>query len=191
MTRSDEQLLEAVRAGDRGARDELVRRHAASVHKFAVKLCREPEDARDVSQETLLGAARGLDQFRGESSLTTWFYALARSFCIKKRRSSKFAPRETLSLERTSEVENVADPAASPDEAAARLELAATLERAIAALQPAQREVLVLRDVEGLAAAEVAEIVGVSVAAVKSRLHRARADVKREVQRLMDGRSGE
>ncbi len=183
MERSDQELLEALRAGDRAALAELVERHAPAVYRFTSRMCREPEDAKDVLQDTLLSAARGLGDFRGDSSLTTWFYAVARSFCIKKRRKSKFAPAETVSLE-SGEAVQLADASLSPDEAAAGRELGAALDRAISELDPDYREVLVLRDVEGLTAPEVAKVVGASVAAVKSRLHRARAEVRARLEPL-------
>ncbi len=178
MPRSDQDLLDSVRAGDREALAELVERHAPAVYRFATKMCRQPEDAQDVLQDTLLSAARGLGDFRGDAALSTWFYTVARSFCIKRRRSSKFAPVQTVSLEHSREAEHVPTPHVPPDEAAAGRELGLGLERAIAALDPEQREVLLLRDVEGLTAQEVSEIVGASVGAVKSRLHRARASVR-------------
>jgi RNA polymerase sigma-70 factor (ECF subfamily) len=141
-------------------------------------MCRDPEDAKDVLQETLLAAARGLREFRGGSSLSTWLYTVARSFCIKKRRTSKFAPREVLSLDEPGAVQSATSHEKGPEEAASERELAALLDEAIAGLDPANREVLVLRDVEGLTAPEVAQVLGVSVDAVKSRLHRARAEVR-------------
>lgn len=178
MTRSDQELLDQVRDGDREALAELVERHAPAVYRFAARMCRQPDDAKDVLQETLLSAARGLGEFRGDAALTTWFFAVARSFCIKHRRTSKFAPSETLSLEHSREASQVADRQLAPDEIVAGRELGRGLERAISALDAEQREVLLLRDVEGLSAQEVAEVVGASVGAVKSRLHRARAAVR-------------
>jgi RNA polymerase sigma-70 factor (ECF subfamily) len=178
MEPADEALLNAIRAGDDDALASLLARCAPQIYRFGVKMCRDTEDARDVLQETLLTAARRLREFRGESSLSTWLYAVARSFCVKMRRGSKgAAARETVPLEHA-EAAHTAAPGRGPDDAAADRELRSKLERAIAALDPASREVLVLRDVEGLTAPEVAEVLGVSVDAVKSRLHRARADVR-------------
>jgi RNA polymerase sigma-70 factor (ECF subfamily) len=103
---------------------------------------------------------------------------VTRSFCIKKRRRSRFAPAIEASLEDTPEVGRVKVPAPTPEEDLAGREVATALDRAIAALDPAHREVLLLRDVEGLSAAEVASVLGVRVEAVKSRLHRARVAVR-------------
>jgi RNA polymerase sigma-70 factor (ECF subfamily) len=182
MNRDDEDLLAAIRAGDDAAMGALLTRHAPAIYRFGVKMCRDPEDAKDVLQETLLAAARGVREFRGASSLSTWLYTVARSFCIKKRRTSKFAPRETVSLDDQASSVQPHAPEKGPEETASDNELTALLDRAIASLDPANREVLVLRDVEGLTAPEVAEVLGVSVDAVKSRLHRARAEVRARLE---------
>ncbi len=184
---ADNLLLERARAGDHQALETLLERHQAQVYRFGMKMCRDPEDAQDVLQDTLLSVARGVRDFRGASSISTWLYAIARSFCIKKRRRSKFAPDEerSLDVEMTAEGRQLADPAQSPDEALAGKEVERALEQAIHALEPMYREVLLLRDVEGLTAAEVAEVIGVSVQAVKSRLHRARLSVRAQVAPLL------
>jgi RNA polymerase sigma-70 factor (ECF subfamily) len=184
----DHQLLERARAGDRAALETLLERHQAQVYRFGLKMCRDPEDAKDVLQDTLLAMARGVRDFRGASSISTWLYTVARSFCIKKRRRSKFAPAEDRSLDtdETPAVRSLADPAKSADEVLAGKRVEHALELAIDALEPMYREVLVLRDVEGLTAPEVAEVLGVSVQAVKSRLHRARLSVRAHVAPLLE-----
>jgi RNA polymerase sigma-70 factor (ECF subfamily) len=182
MAQTDQQLLEAVRAGDRGATGTLLERHQARVFRFGLKMCRDEEDAKEILQETLLSAARGLPDFRGASSVSTWLYTIARSFCIKRRRTSKFAPDEIVSLEEQAEaVGEVADVRRTPEENVAGRQLRTVLDDAIGGLEPMYREVLVLRDVEGLSAAEVAEVLGITVEAVKSRLHRARIAVRERV----------
>ncbi len=179
---SDEALLEAVRAGDRRALETLLERHESGVYRFGMKMCRQEEDAKDVLQETLLAAARHLSDVRGASSVTTWLYTVARSFCIKKRRTSKFAPQQVESLDAQREAaSDVADPRRGPEEDAAGRQLQGVLDDAIGSLEPMYREVLLLRDVEGLSAPEVADIMGLSVEAVKSRLHRARVAVRERV----------
>src|SRR5581483_2651932 len=89
-TPSDERLLADARAGDKQALETLLERHQAQVYRFGMKMCRNPEDAKDVLQETLLAMARSVRDFRGASSISTWLYTIARSFCIKKRKRSKF-----------------------------------------------------------------------------------------------------
>jgi RNA polymerase sigma-70 factor (ECF subfamily) len=182
MPESDHGLVQAAREGDRRALEKLLERHQGAVYRFGMKMCGEAEDAKDVLQETLFAAARTLPDFRGASSVSTWLYTIARSFCLKKRRTSKFAPERIESLEAHEEASSqVPDARRSPEEDAAGRQLRAVLDAAIAALDPSNREVLLLRDVEGLSAAEVAEVLGISVEAVKSRLHRARVAVRERV----------
>jgi RNA polymerase sigma-70 factor (ECF subfamily) len=183
----DQRLLRAAREGDGPALEQLLTRHQPRIYGFGLRLCRDPEDAADVLQETLLAMARSVHDFRGASSLSTWLFTIARSFCIKKRRRSKFAPRTVVSLEALpdAERERLVAAVASPEETAANRELGAALERAIASLGPAHRDVLVLRDVEGLSAPEVGEVLGLSPEAVKSRLHRARLSVRDRLSPLL------
>jgi RNA polymerase sigma-70 factor (ECF subfamily) len=177
---TDDELLEAVRTrNDRKALEALLERHQGAIWRFGMKMCRDPEDAKDVLQETMLAAARTARDFRGTSRVSTWLFAIARSFCIKKRRRSKFAPDEPVSLdERSERAADVAASAPAPDEVASSRELSAALDRALGELEPSQHEVLILRDVEGLSAAEVAEVLGLSIDAVKSRFHRARVALR-------------
>jgi RNA polymerase sigma-70 factor (ECF subfamily) len=181
----ERELLAQARAGRKDALEALLERQEGRVLRFARRLCRHREDAEDVLQESLLAAARGLSRFRGEASISTWLFAIARSFCIKKRRRSVFAP-VTLSLEGEARVaaRSVRSPDRSPHQALEARRLEAALDQAIAALPRPYREVLLLRDVEGLSAAEVGEVTGLSVPAVKTRLHRARERVRARLSPL-------
>ena len=180
----DAPLLEAAQHGDREAISSLLARHQAQIYRFGLKLCRHPDDAKDVLQETMLSAARNLPGFRGQASLSTWLYTIARSFCAKRRRRSKFAPEAELSLEHPAlAAEQLPDHVTlEPEAALAAKQRARALRDAVDTLSPAYKDVLVLRDMEGLTANEVAEVLGVRVEAVKSRLHRARKAVR---ERLM------
>jgi RNA polymerase sigma-70 factor (ECF subfamily) len=180
---TDERLLTAARQGDRDALEALLLRYQSHVYRFGMKMCGDPEDAKDILQDTLLAMARTVRDFRGASSLSTWLYTIARSFCIKKRRRSKFAPRADQSLETVLETEGtqLRHPGPGPEEDLAIRQVETVLAQAIAALDPMYREVLVLRDIEGLTAPEVAEVLGIGVDAVKSRLRRARLTVRERV----------
>jgi RNA polymerase sigma-70 factor (ECF subfamily) len=184
VPRTDEELLAALRSGDDHAMAQLLERYAPAVNRFGAKMCRDPEDARDIVQDTLLAAARGLHDFQGASSLSTWLFTIARSFCIKKRRRRVGEPAEMVSLE-GDDARAIMAAAQAPDEAAGDHEIGQALEAAVAALEPMYREVLVLRDIEGLTAPEVATVLGVSVDAVKSRLHRARLAVRGRLAPLL------
>ncbi|MET0793811.1 MAG: sigma-70 family RNA polymerase sigma factor [Polyangiaceae bacterium] len=184
MPDADQQLLDRARSGQRDALEQLLGDYQARVYRFGMKMCRDPEDAKDVLQETLLSAARNVRNFRGGSSVSTWLYTIARSFCVKKRREGKFGPKEAAtSLD--SEAEQVADPSSIADETLASKQVEQALEDAIGRLDPMYREVLLLRDVEGLTAPEVARVTGASVQAVKSRLHRARLMVRAHIAPLL------
>ncbi len=181
----DDALLQAAQGGDAAALDDLLKRYQPQIIRFGMKMCRDPEDAQEILQETLFAAARTLRGFRGASSLSTWLYTIARSFCIKRRRRGVLAP-EVVSLDSESSGALAApDLAPDPERSLADREVGAALEAAIASLDPGHREVLLLRDVEGLPAAEVAQVTGLSVPAVKSRLHRARATVRDRLAPLL------
>lgn len=177
---AESNLVERAQAGDDAALSKLVEVYAPKILRFGQKLCREPRDAEDVMQQTLLSLASHIGEFRGDSRLSSWLFSIARSHCIKLRtRGAAALPTE--SLDRPGfELE---EPAPNlPDEVAARGQLERALEAAIFTLDLPQREVLVLRDVEGLSAAEVAAVLGLSVDAVKSRLHRARQTLREKLE---------
>ena len=186
---TDEALLAASRQGDAAALEALLVRYQPHLYRFGLRMCGNVDDAGDVAQESLISMARSLRDFRGDSSVSSWLYTIARRFCIKKRRRSKFAPARVDSLDAPdiAAAQRLADPGPSPEQTATNRELATALTRAIDALDPAQREVLMLRDVEGLAAPEVAKVLGISVDAVKSRLHRARVAVRQELAPVLGG----
>ncbi|MBP6629935.1 MAG: RNA polymerase sigma factor [Kofleriaceae bacterium] len=157
----------------------MLARHASTIHRFARRRCGHGEDARDVAQETMLAAARGLGEFRGQAALSTWLYAITRSQCSRLRRRSVFAPPAPgPTLDAAAVRDHLVDPAPRADVALARRELDHLVQRAIDQLEPGARDVLVLRDVEGLSAPEVGVALGLTVEAVKSRLHRARLAVR-------------
>lgn len=180
--RTDAELLAASHGGDASATEALFVRYEGPIYRMALRMCRDPEDAKEVLQETLLAAARTLHDFRGDSAVGTWLYAIARSFCIKLRKRKSRGGGYDATDE---EVSAVVDPSALPDDAAAGHEVGIVLQRAIAELSRPYREVLVLRDVEGLTAPEVAAALGIGVDAVKSRLHRARVAVRDKVAPLL------
>lgn len=187
MTEIEHELLQTARAGVRRTLEALLDRHQATIYRFSMALCRDPEDAKDVLQDTLIAMARGIRDFQGASSLSTWLFTIARSFCIKKQRKSKFAPVEVCSIrgDIASEVAMLCDPAKQPDDALADKQIERAVEQAIRALEPSQREVFILRDIEGLTAPEVAATLKISAQAVKSRLHRSRLSVRAHLLPLL------
>jgi len=171
-------LIDRARAGDEAALTRLVESYAPRILRFGQKLCGTSADAEDVMQQSLLTVMSHIGDFRGDSHFTTWLFSIARNHCLKLHtRGDAAHAREPLET-----AERVTTPSRlAPDEAVSQEQLESALDGAIAALEPSQREVLVLRDVEGLSAAEVAEALGVSVDAVKSRLHRARKALREQL----------
>lgn len=157
------------------------------MYRFAHRLCGEPEAAKDLVQETFLNAYRGFGTFRGDAQISTWLYTIASRACLRMRRRRKGAPERELSLEEfipTSEGEfNLQIPidGLSPEAALQNKQLREALDAAINQLPKKYKMVLVLRDMEGLSAKEVGAIMGLNERAVKSRLHRARLFVRREL----------
>ena len=172
MPEPDAPLIAAAQAGDRRAIDELLARYEQRIYRFGLRMCGDEESAREVLQETMLAAFRNLPGFRGQASLSTWLYQIARSFCIKERRGARpMAPIET----------DLPDQTPSPDLQVQARQIGQALAAAIGELPSEQREVLVLRDVEGLSAQEAADVVGIEVGALKSRLHRARMALREKL----------
>ena len=183
--------------------DKLYRDHVDLLYRFANRLCGEAETAKDLVQETFLNAYRGLPKFRGDAQISTWLYTIAARACSRMRRKRKGEPERELSLEDfipTSEGEfrlQVPLEGQTPEEALQNKELRQALDEAINKLPKKYKIVLVLRDMEGLSAKEVATIVGLNERAVKSRLHRARLFVRQELsawgvadtQHVSDGQS--
>jgi RNA polymerase sigma-70 factor (ECF subfamily) len=185
---TDEELLAAIHQGDAGALEALLVRYQPHLYRFGLRMCGNEEDAGEVTQQSLISAARSLRDFRGDSSVSSWLYTIARRYCIKSRRRSKFAParEESLDAPGTGAAHRIADPAPGPEQIAADRELEVAVTRAIDSLEPPLREVLVLRDVEGLSAREAATVLGSTVDAVKSRLHRARVIVREKLAPVLD-----
>jgi RNA polymerase sigma-70 factor (ECF subfamily) len=169
MAATDAALIAAAKTGDRQALDALLARYEERIYRFGLRMCGDEESAREVLQETMIAAFRHLPGFRRQAALSTWLFQIARSFCIKERRGV----RPMVALDPA-----LADPAPTPEVHAHAREIGERLSAAIAELAPEQREVLVLRDVEGLSAEEAADVVGIDVGALKSRLHRARTALR-------------
>jgi RNA polymerase sigma-70 factor (ECF subfamily) len=174
-------LIERARAGDAVALGELLAQVAPSVHRFGMRMCRNAHDAEDVLQDALLAMATHLQDFEGRSSLSSWAFALTRSACARRRRGMKNRPASSAE-----DIPEEADRAPSPEQSASDRQLAGALSVALDALSDEYREVIQLRDIEGLSAAETAEAIGVSVDAVKSRLHRAREALREELRPVLE-----
>jgi RNA polymerase sigma-70 factor (ECF subfamily) len=180
----DQALLARARDGDAHAMEQLLAKYELRVYRFGLRMCGNEDDARDILQETLLAAFKNLRTFRGDSQVSTWLYQIARSFCIKQRRRLEGQPAEHEPVEAQEARQVVADTPPGDLSTHAR-EVGALLQAAIETLRPDHREALVLRDVEGLSAEEAAEVVGIEVSALKSRLHRGRLELREKLAAVL------
>jgi RNA polymerase sigma-70 factor (ECF subfamily) len=175
------ELVDAAQSGDRAAFDELVRRTYVDTYTLAFRLTSHEEDARDVVQEAYLRAWKGIGRFRGDAQFSTWLYRItanAASSHVQKRRRQRTVPLEDAHDPAETRLESLPETVA---ESTAGLE---QLAEALARLPDTLRQIIVLKDVYGLSHEAIAQETGVSVAAAKVRLHRAR---KRLRDLLYDG----
>jgi RNA polymerase sigma-70 factor (ECF subfamily) len=176
---TDAWLVTRCAAGDRGAFDELVGRHGPALYRFASRYCGARQDAEDAVQDGLLAAWRGAATFRGEAAVRTWLFQVVIHACRRGSRRRSGEPASHAGLE---DAEGLPSDAEGAEELVASRQTAAVLERALAELPEESREVLLLRDVEGLTGEEAAGVLGLSLAAMKSRLHRGRLELKERVE---------
>jgi RNA polymerase sigma-70 factor (ECF subfamily) len=173
-------LIQAINAGQVDKFPDLVKRYEQKLYNFSLRMCRDHSDAEDMVQDTFLNVIKYLKDFRYETKFKNWLYKVAASTCIKKRRRSKFAPEKELSLEEfrpadeAEASERVPEWALMPLDKLLNEELSSVIHRGIISIPKKYRMVIVLRDLEGFSTAETAEILNLSPANVKVRLHRAR-----------------
>jgi RNA polymerase sigma-70 factor (ECF subfamily) len=177
---SDPILLEKIKTGDYQAFEALVTRYESKVYRLAIRMLRNPQDAEDALQDIFLQVHRGLPGFEGRSAFSTWLFRLATNVCLMKIRHRETEPSKLLPLEdylprqEDGEIPQMVDWTTRPEEALLSKESREKMMGALEKLPPEYRAVFVLRDMEGFSNAETGESLGISVAAVKSRLHRAR-----------------
>lgn len=180
---SEELLIEKAKSGDRAALAELVKQYEKTVFNFAFKICRDRDKAENTMQETFLSMIKSLHQFDGKSKLSTWLYRIVTNHCLMELRKRK---PDFFDLDNADENDLInekyfADVDYLPNKEIENAELKKILDDAIQKLGPEYRLVFLLRDVEELSTEETAKIVELSVPAVKSRLHRARAFLRNEI----------
>ena len=173
-------LIQAINSGQVDKFNELVKRYEQKLYNFSLRMCHDHSDAEDMVQDTFLNVFKYLKNFRYETKFKNWLYKVAASTCIKNKRKSKFAPERELSLDEfrpgdeTAAAEKVPEWALMPLDKLLNEELSSVIHRAILSIPRKYRMVIVLRDIEGFSTAETAQILNLSPANVKVRLHRAR-----------------
>jgi RNA polymerase sigma-70 factor (ECF subfamily) len=170
-----DELLLAAQAGDPTALERLLRKNRQGVYRYGLQVCRTTEDAEDAVQETLWAATRAIQTFRGAaSSVVSWMFTIVRRECFRLLERHRTEP--LLVYDDATVVAERQAMETSGDQERAEL-----LASALRQLHPLHREVILLRDIEGFSAPEAAARLGISVAALKSRLHRARENLRGEV----------
>ena len=190
MTLEQEQkLIERLKAGDETAYAEMVEVHAGRIYNLALRILGDEVAAEDVLQETFMNAFRAIDRFEGRSRLSTWLYRIAANQALMKLRRSK--PVE-VPLESTGEQDLVLNQASDwssrPESELLDSEARHEMQRAISKLPDTLRLVFILRDIEGRSTAETAEILNISIPAVKTRLLRARLNLRNRLSLYFDER---
>ena len=181
-------LVSQAREGNTAAFGELVRRYERKIFRLAQHVTQNREDAEDVLQETFMKAYEHLDQFKGDSKFYTWIVRIAVNQALMKLRRRK--TDKTVSIDETIDtgedtvVREIAAWDENPEQQFSRDELGGILDTAVRSLEPLYRSVFVLRDIEELSTEETAEALGLSVPAVKSRLLRARLQLREKLTRF-------
>ncbi len=187
----DEELVRSAQGGDTRAFDELVRRYQEKVYRLSYKILRNEDDAAEALQDAFLSAYRGLANFKAESTFSTWLYRVATNASLmkyRKRREGHVSLEQSQSPNRESEPLQIPDWTQQPVQDLLDSETRQVMEEGIARLPEELRTVFVLRDLEEKTNAEVAEILELTVAAVKSRLHRARIALRDRLNRYLADR---
>lgn len=174
---TEQELVAAARRGDQNAFGQLVADNQAMVYSLAYRMTGHADDAEDLAQEAFLNAWRGLDKFRGQSSFSTWLYRLTSNVCVDFLRKKKRRGELSMTLEEDGEEErqaDITDERWSPQEEVERQETREAVRQGLAALSPDHREVLLLRELEGLSYREIGQRLGLEEGTVKSRIARGR-----------------
>lgn len=179
---TEQELVARAKQGDQTAFDQLVRDNEKRIYNLTLRMVGNPDDALDLSQEAFLNAWKGLASFQGNSSFSTWLYRLASNACLDFLRSRKRRQDSTgspLSLDDEASPPPPADDRAQPDAQLERKERTLALHRALDALPPHHRQILVMRELSGLSYQEISAALELDMGTVKSRLTRARLALKK------------
>ena len=184
----DRELLARAQAGDMSAFEALVGRHEDKVYGLALRMTRSEADAAEITQDTFLSAYQHLSEFRGEAAFGSWVHRIAANNALMRLRRQKVLDivSDDLVGPEFTDRGSLAEPPESDwsrraDDQLLDEELGRAIQAATDALPEGYREVFLLKDVEGLSYEEISEMVGISVPAVKSRLHRARLALREAI----------
>ena len=181
------ELIEKAKSGDKKALSEIVKRYEQTIYNFSFKICRDKNKAEQIMQETFYSMVKSLHQFDHNSKLSTWLYRIVSNHCLMMARKLKSRPFVSIDDDDSLfEEKFTADWSSLPYKNTENEELKRILDKAIQKLAPEYRMVFLLRDVEGLSTEEAAQVTDISIAALKSRLHRARAFLRKEINEALN-----
>ena len=176
---NEQHLLDKAQRGDQAAFGELVQLYEKKVYALTLRMCKNPDDAAEAAQEAFLAAWQGLKVFRGESSFSTWLYRLASNASVDLlRREQRHRGAAGPSLNDEETYADVPSDAPDPQTLAERSELRQQIEAGLRALTPEHREVLILREMHQLSYDEIARVLSLDTGTVKSRISRARKQLR-------------
>ena len=178
----EQQLIARAQAGDTHAFDILVSNYAPQIHRLALRMLGDAEEAEEALQETMIRAFRSLRKFRGDAGFGTWLYAIASKRCLTRRQRRRRQP-DMVAFDDWRETNGKLD---DPGEVLIQREHGLSVQRALNVLSPPTRLLMVLRYVEGLSHEEIAQVLGCTVAACRVRLCRAKADFRALLIRELD-----
>lgn len=186
----EQALIARLRRRESEAFTELVRLYQHRVFGLLLRMVGQPDEAEELAQEVFVNVYRGFESYRGDASLRTWIFRIATN---QAKNRLKYLSRRRAGLQESlddhadeSAFMPLGEPVPRPDRAAEGAEMERVVAAALASLDPEHREVLVLRDIEGLAYDELAQVLGLAEGTVKSRLFRARYALKQRIAAVME-----
>ena len=175
---TEQELVRAAAGGDTEAFERLVRTYENKIYHLALRMCGSADEAADIAQEAFLAAWRGLPSFRGEANFATWLYRLTSNAAIDYLRRQK-KERGDMSLDDEDLGLDAVDTGPGPQDAAERTEVRTAVAAGLQQLSEGHRQVLVLREIQGLSYEEIADVLEVDLGTVKSRISRARTALRK------------
>lgn len=190
VTRSDWELIQAFKQGNEEVFEEIVRRYQKKVYNTTYRMTGNPEDANDLAQEVFIRVYRNLERFQGKSSFSTWLFTIATNICRdemrkRHRRVAVQSLSEPIHMEDGDLEREIADESMTPEILSLNRELHDEIQAVIDELPAEQKEVIVLRELQEFSYEEIAEIAGVSLGTVKSRISRARMNMRKSLSILL------
>ena len=176
-------LIQQAQSGDVDAFEQLIDEHQKRIFSIAYRVAGNPDDAADMAQEVLVKIFKNLNKFKGDSKFSTWIYRVATNTCLDElkriRRHPTYSLDQEIDTDEGSISADIMDEAPTPEQAAERKAVQNAVNAAIARLGDDHKKVIVLRDIQGFSYEEIAEMMNCSDGTVKSRISRARAQLKK------------